>query len=116
TAERLGSTSSPQPAALRSRCREIHRHVLLDGEAVEHAFERELAPDAALLDATIRVAGRLAEALVDLHPPGFERVRSPERTADVLCPNVAGEPVVRLVGHADGFLLVRPFDGHEHGA
>src|SRR5215468_2721394 len=54
---------------------EIDRDVLSLRKAVQHAFERELSADAALLVSAVGMARRLAEALVDLHPPGFDRVR-----------------------------------------
>ena len=37
---------------------EVHGHVLFLREAVEHTFERELTPNAALLDAAIGMTGR----------------------------------------------------------
>src|SRR5581483_1023742 len=95
---------------------EVHRHVLLLGEAVQHALERELPPDAALLDAAIGMAGRLAQALVDLHPAGLDGVRRPQGAADVVGPYVRGKAIMRVVGHADRLGLVRPADGNEHGA
>src|SRR6266699_3510382 len=52
--------------------RQIDRHALALGEAVEHALERELVADAALLVATVGHAGHLAAALVDLYPARFD--------------------------------------------
>src|SRR5258708_12810497 len=49
--------------------RQVHRHALALGEAVEHALERELAADAALLLPPVGHAGHLPPPLVYLHPP-----------------------------------------------
>ena len=53
--------------------RQIDRDILPLRVALEHAFEGELAADAALLVAAVGVTGALAETLVDLDPAGFER-------------------------------------------
>src|ERR1700694_2986219 len=87
---------------------QVHRHVLFLGEAVEHAFERELAPDAALLDAAVGMSWRLAEPLVDLHPASLDAVGGAQRSANVVRPYVGGEAVVGVVGHADRLGLVGP--------
>ena len=50
---------------------------LLLGEAVEHALQGELAPDAALLDTTAGLAEHLAHGLVGLHPARLDPVRGP---------------------------------------
>src|SRR3954464_12811331 len=81
--------------------REVDGDALPLGEAVEHAFEGELAADAALLVAAVRHAGRLAAALVDLHPAGFDGMSGAQRLADVVRPDISGEAVMAVVGHAD---------------
>src|SRR5216683_7282864 len=73
--------------------REVHRHALALGEAVEHALERELAADAALLVAAVGHAGHLAAALVDLHPARFDGMRGAQAAADVVRPDIGGEAV-----------------------
>src|SRR5215471_16522649 len=81
--------------------RQIDRDALSLREAVEHALERELAADAALLVAAVRHAGRLAAALVDLHPARLDGMRGAQGLADVVRPDIGREPVVTVVGHAD---------------
>src|SRR3990170_7191819 len=93
---------------------EVHRYVLALGEAVEHALERELAADAALLVAAVGHARHLAQALVDLYPARFDGMRGPQPRADVVRPDIGREPVVAVVGHADRFGLVAPADRHQH--
>jgi hypothetical protein len=43
------------------------------------------------------VTGALAEALLDLDPASLDRVRSTERAADIMRPDVGGESVVAVV-------------------
>src|SRR5579863_3477140 len=47
---------------------QVHRNILSLREAVEHAFQRELTPNAALLEAAVRMARLLTETLVHLYP------------------------------------------------
>src|SRR5947209_7909916 len=98
------------PRATRRSDREIDRHVLALGEAVEHALERKFATDSALLVAAVGHAGELAEALVDLHPARFDGVRGAQTAADVVRPDIGRESVVAVVGHADRLGLVAPAD------
>src|ERR1700759_3533887 len=100
---------SPPRATCRSD-REIDRHVLALGEAVEHALERKFATDSALLVAAVRHAGKLAEALIDLHPPRLDGVRGPQAAADVMRPDIGRESVMAVVGHADRLGFVAPAD------
>ena len=72
----MGSPGSPHV--------EVHRHALALREAVQHALERELAANAALLVAAVGHARHLAEALVDLHPARFDCVRRLEAGADIV--------------------------------
>ena len=77
--------------------RQVDRDVLPLRVALEHPFERELAADAAFFVATIGVTGTLAETLVYLDPSGLYRVRSAQCAANVVRPDVGGEPVVAIV-------------------
>ena len=77
--------------------RQVDRDVLPLRVALEHPFERELAADAAFFVATIGVTRTLAETLVDLDPSGLYRVRSAQCAANVVRPDVGGEPVVAIV-------------------
>src|SRR3984893_16228500 len=104
----------PPPAVVSHR--EVHRHALALGEAVEHALERELAADAALLVAAVGHAGHLAAALVDLHPARFDGVRGPEAGADIVRPDIGGEAVMAVVGHGDRLGLFAQADRHKAGA
>src|SRR5208282_1637629 len=56
------------PGSLPPRSVEVHGHVLALRKAVQHAFERKLPADAALLKSAVGVAGKLTESLIDLHP------------------------------------------------
>src|SRR5262245_16204178 len=76
--------------------RQVDRDVLPLRVAVEHPFERELAADAAFFVATIGVTRTLAETLVDLDPAGLYRVRSAKCAANVVRPDVGGEPAMRI--------------------
>src|SRR5215467_12942152 len=68
-----------QRTALVRRGVEVYRHVLPLREAVEHAFERELAADPRLFDAAVGMTGRLAQALIDLYPARFDGMRGAQR-------------------------------------
>src|SRR5262249_1557790 len=81
-----------------------------------HALERKLTTDTAFFVAAVGVTGTLAETLVDLDPAGLDRVCSAECPANVVRPDVGSEPVVTIVGHTDGVLLVAPRDGDKHRA
>src|SRR5262245_32723704 len=96
--------------------RKIDRHALPLREAVQHAFEREFAADAALLVSAVTHAGCLTAPLVNLNPAGFDRVRGPQAFADVMGPNIRGEAVVTVIGHTDRLGLVGPADRHQHRA
>src|SRR6185312_16923550 len=93
--------------------RQVHRHALPLRESVEHALQRELAAQAGLLVAAVGHAGGLAAALVDLDPAGLDGVRGAQALADVMGPDVGGEAVVAVVGHADRLFLVAPADRDE---
>ncbi len=55
--------------------RQVDRDILPLRVALQHAFEREFAADAAFFVAAIGVTGALAKTLVDLNPPSLNRVR-----------------------------------------
>src|SRR5690242_9192311 len=95
---REGDTFPIHSAGARSatcwRHRQVDVHVLAFGEAVDHATERELAADAALLDPAIGLPERLAAALVHLHPARLDRVGGAKRPTDIVGPDVGGKAVV----------------------
>ena len=76
----------------------------------------ELTADAAFFVPAVGVTGALAEALVYLDPPGFDRMCRAKRSADVVRPNVGCKPVMAIVRHADRFHLVGPRDSDKDGA
>src|SRR6516164_8763333 len=96
--------------------RQVDRDVLPLRVALQHALERKLTTDTAFFVAAVGVTGTLAQPLVDLDPAGLDRVCSAECPADVVRPDVGGEPVVTIVGHTDRVLLVAPRDGDKHRA
>src|ERR1700693_4761925 len=57
------------PGSSPPRSVEVHRHILPLREAVQHAFERELPADAALLVPAVGGAGKLTEALIPFTIP-----------------------------------------------
>src|SRR5262249_37633292 len=79
-------------------------------------FQRELSADAALFVAAVGVAGLLAEALVDLHPTGFDGMGCSQGAANLMRPDISRKTVVTIVGHADHVFLVAPRDGHKYRA
>ena len=56
----------------------------------------------------------LTQALVHLDPARFDAMRRPQPASDIVRPHVASETVVRIVGHADDFVLVGPRDRNQH--
>src|SRR2546427_9969018 len=95
---------------------QVDGHALPLRVTVQHPLERVLAAHAALLEAAVRLTGKLTEALIDLHPARFDRVRGVERLADVARPDVRGEAIVTIVRHPDRLALVVPRDGDHHRA
>jgi hypothetical protein len=79
--------------------RQVDRDVLPLRVTLQHAFEREFAADA---------AWALAQTLVHLNPTSLDRVRRAQRSAEVVRPNLGGEPIMAVVGHADRVGLVGP--------
>src|SRR5207253_10206851 len=73
------------------------------------------APDARELVAAERRVG-VRRAAVDLHRPGAHGARDAEPALGVAGPDVAVEPVVRVVGERDRLGLVPEADGGDHGA
>src|SRR6185312_2542992 len=104
------------PGLIPNRRIEVHCHVFALGVTVEHAFERELASDAALLVAAIGMARHLPEPLIDLHPAGLDRVRGAQAAADLMRPDIGGETVMAVIGHADRVFLVAPRNRNQHRA
>jgi hypothetical protein len=84
--------------------------------ALEHAFEGELATNTAFFLAAIGVTRALTEALVDLDPAGLDRVRGSKGAADVTRPDIGGEPVMALIGHANRVRFVGPRNGDKNWA
>jgi len=99
---------------LRPRKREVYVDALCFREAVEHTLKRHLAADAAFLDAAVGLTERLSTALIHLHPTGLNGMRGAQSTADVAGPHIGGEAEMAIIGHEDGFRLVRPRNGDEH--
>src|SRR5437762_11594344 len=112
----------PSAGAMRRRTRRHSSPLQIDRDAlplritVEHALERVLASHAALLVPAVRLTGELAEALIDLHPAGFDRVRGVDRFGDVARPHVRREPVMTVVRHTNRVALVVPRNRDHHGA
>src|SRR2546425_3216203 len=102
------------PAEMQAALAQVDCHALALREALEHALKRVLAAETALLESPIGLSHDLADALIDLTPTRIDRVRGAKRLADVPGPDVRGEPVVRLVGHAHRVGLVAPRDCDEH--
>ena len=80
----------------------VHRHLLALGEAVEHAFQRELAADAALLVAAVGVARRLAKSLVDLNPARLDGMSGAQPLADVKAGSLIARGRLAIVGGKEG--------------
>jgi hypothetical protein len=62
------------------------------------------------------VTWALTEALVHLNPTSLDRVRRAQSPADVMRPDVGGEPAMAVIRHADRVRFVAPRNGDEHGA
>ena len=95
---------------------QIDRDILPLRVALEHAFEGELAADAAFFVTAVGVTRALTETLVDLNPAGLDRVRGAQSPADVMGPDVGGEPIVAVIRHTDRVRFVAPRNGDEHWA
>src|SRR4051794_5833190 len=94
--------------------RQVDGDALRHGEAVEHAFERHLAPDPALLHAAVGLAKRLAASLVHLNPPRLDSVGGPQRLPDVARPDVGGKAIMAVVCHPDRICFVLPGNGDQN--
>src|SRR5262245_916686 len=95
-------------AAAERSAPKVDRHALRLREALQHALQRKLAPDSALLEATVGLAWELAHPLVDLHPAGLDCVCGAERLRHVAAPDVGSQAIVAVVRHAHRVLLVAP--------
>ena len=96
--------------------RQVDRDVLPLRVALEHAFEGELAADAAFFITAVGMTWALTEALVHLNPTSLDRVCRAQSPADVMRPDVGGKPVMAVIRHANRVRFVAPRDGDEHGA
>src|SRR5438067_10026499 len=96
--------------------RQADRDVLPLRVALEHAFEGELAADAAFFVTAVRVTWALTEALVHLNPTSLDRVCRAQSPAEVMRPDVGGEPVMAVIRHANRVRFVGPRNGDKHGA
>src|SRR5262245_49155151 len=92
----------------------VDSHALALRVAVEHALERVLAADAALLVATVRLAWKLSQPLIDLHPTRLDRMRCTQSLGEIVRPHVCGEPVMAVIGHTHSLRFVFPWDRDEH--
>jgi DnaJ-domain-containing protein 1 len=79
---------------------QVDRDVLPLRVALEHAFEGELAADAAFFVTAVGVTRALTEALVHLNPTSLDRVCRAQSPADVMGPDVGGEPIVAKLERA----------------
>src|SRR5438034_11022667 len=95
--------------------RQVDRDVLPLRVVLEHAFEGELAADAAFFVTAVRVTWALTEALVHLNPTSLDRVCRSQSPAEVVRPDVGGEPVMAVIRHANRVRFVGPRNGDEHG-
>src|SRR5437867_3016115 len=86
--------------------RQVDRDVLPLRVALEHAFEGELAADAAFFVTAVGMTWALTEALVHLNPTSLDRVCRAQSPADVMRPDVGGEPVMAVIRHANHVRLV----------
>src|SRR5215831_2368666 len=107
---------SSRTVSLPKSAPKVDRHALGLREALQHPLERKLAPDSTLFEATIGLAGELADPLVDLHPAGVDRVGGAQRLRHVAAPDIRSQAVVAVIRHAHRFLLVTPGDDDQHGA
>src|SRR5262252_1604888 len=96
--------------------RQVDRDVLPLRVALEHAFEGELTADAAFFVTAVGMTWTLTEALVHLNPTSLDRVCRAQSPADVMRPDVGGEPVMAVVRHANCVRFVGPGNGDKHGA
>src|SRR5271163_3988896 len=62
------------------------------------------------------MAGLLTETLIHLHPARLDGMCGAQCFADVVGPDIGGETIMAVIGHADRIGLVAPRDGHEHRA
>ena len=69
---------------------QVDRDVLPLRVALEHAFEGELAADAAFFVTAVGMTWALTEALVHLNPTSLDRVCRAQSPADVMGPDVGG--------------------------
>src|SRR5262249_58675457 len=97
-------------------CGEVACIFLLWGAPLEPPWEGHRGAVAVFFVATVGGPRPRAEPLVALTPARLYRVRSAECAANVVRPDVGGEPVVAIVRHADHIRFVGPGDRGEHGA
>src|SRR5215510_13063033 len=95
--------------------RQIDRDVLPMRVALEHAFEGELAADATFFVTAVGMTWALTEALVHLNATSLDRVCRAQSPADVMRPDVGGEPVMAVIRHANRVRFVGPRNGDKHG-
>src|SRR5262249_34103602 len=74
-----------------------------------------LRPDVDVLTA-VGVTQALTEALVHLNPTSLGRVCRAQSPAEVMRPDVGGEPVMAVIRHANRVRVVGPRNGDKHGA
>src|SRR6516164_2184991 len=96
--------------------RQVDRDVLPLRVALEHAFEGELTADAAFFVTAVGMTWALTEALVHLNPASLDCVCRAQSPADVMRPDVGGEPVMAVIRHANRVRFVGPRNGNKHGA
>src|SRR5262249_10409959 len=96
--------------------RQVDRDVLPMRVALEHAFQGELAADAAFFVTAGGMTWALTEALVHLNPASLDRGCRAPSPADVVRPDVGGEPVTAVIRHANRLRLIGPRNGDKHRA
>src|SRR5260221_14381571 len=96
--------------------RRIDRDFLLLRVALERAFQQDPAANSFFFLTAVGVTRALTEALVHLNPTSLDRVRRAQSPADVMRPDVGGEPVMAVIRHANRVRFVGPRNGDKHGA
>src|SRR5437870_13493794 len=96
--------------------RQVDRDVLPLRVALEHAFEGELAADAAFFVTAVGMTWALTEALVHLNPTSLDRVCRAQSPAEVMRPDVGGEPAMAVIRHANHVRILGPRNGGMHGS
>src|SRR5262245_33772035 len=96
--------------------RQVDRDVLPLRVALEHAFEGELAADAAFFVTAVGMTWALTEALVHLNPASLDRVCRAQSPAKVMRPDVGGEPVMAVIRHGNRVRFVGQRNGDKQVA